>query len=104
MKKLISLACGAAAIALLAGCASDGGYYGYNGVAAVGYDGYYDDFYGPIDDGYWGVDGGYYYRHGREWRRDSGNHFRHEAGQGFHPMHGSGRGGTHTGGHDHDHH
>jgi hypothetical protein len=92
------MACGAAAIALLAGCATGDGY-GYNGVAAVGYDGYYDDFYGPVDDGYWGVDGGYYYHHGREWSRDTGNHFRHEGGQGFHPMHGSGRGGAHMGGH-----
>ena len=106
MKRLILMACGAAAIALTAGCASGG--YGYGGgPVAVGYDGYYDDFYGPFDDGYWGADGGYYYHHGHEWRRDTGGHFRHDAAQGFHPVHGSGHGGGghpgggHPGGDDH---
>jgi hypothetical protein len=85
-----------AAAGLLAGCAGDyygpgaygpgPGYYGAGpgfGVA-VGYDGYYDGFYGPIYDGYWR--GGYFYwrdRRGRSFRRDNGRHFRRDPAQGF---------------------
>jgi hypothetical protein len=83
----------AAAAALLAACAEGPGYsagYGYDyPVAAVGYDGYYDDYYGPFYDGYWGADGGFYYRgsdHDR-WHKDTGQHFRHEAaGERYHPV------------------
>ena len=77
----------------LAACAGDyyGGPYGSGPIA---YDGYYDDYYGPIYDGYWGDGGVFYYRrhqHGR-FVADRGQHFRRDAGSGgaghFHPMHG----------------
>ncbi|MDQ2860247.1 MAG: hypothetical protein M3T55_05885 [Pseudomonadota bacterium] len=75
-----------AAAALLAGCAGGPGYYGGGpgyGVA-VGYDGYYDGFYGPIYDGYWRGRSFYWRdRDGGRWRRDDGRHFRHEAANGF---------------------
>ncbi len=98
MKTRIGLAALTTA-ALLAGCA--GPYYGGPGpVAAVGYDGYYDDYYGPFDDGYWGGDGGFYYRGGdHHYHRDTGNHFSHVAAAGMHPIHGHGpAGGAHGGG------
>jgi hypothetical protein len=87
MKRLISMACGAAAIALMAGCAT-----GYGGTTvAVGYDGYYDDYYGPFVDGYWGNDGGFYYMdNGGHRHRDTGGHFRHDSAPGFHTVHGAG--------------
>ena len=81
---------------LLSGCAGTyfgggGGYGGPGAVAAVGYDGYYDDFYGPFNDGYWGGDGGYYYRgQDNQYHRDTGNHFSRVATQGMHPVHGHG--------------
>ncbi len=78
----------ASALALLAGCASGPGYYGpgygAGGGIAVGYDGFYDGYYGPIYDGYW--------RGGRFWwrdrgdhpfRRDDASHFRRRPAQGF---------------------
>jgi hypothetical protein len=81
----------------LAGCA--GGYYGGPaGPGPIAYDGYYDDYYGPIHDGYWGDGDVFYYRTSDRghWRHDAGGHFRHDAGSGpapgghaFHPMHGS---------------
>ena len=100
MKTLAAIALAAATAFSVTACADMNDHHDHYAAGAY-IDGYYDDFYGPVDDGYWGVDGGYYYRHGHEWSRDTGSHFRHEAGQGFHPMHGSGRGGTHAGGHDH---
>ena len=77
------------AAGLLAGCAGGPGYYGGGpGVrVAVGYDGYYDGFYGPISDGYWR--GNVFYWRDREdhrFRRDDGRHFRREAAQGFQHM------------------
>jgi hypothetical protein len=55
----------------------------------VAYDGYYDDFYGAIYDGYWGDEGFYYSkRMGEPFLVDHGNHFRREAGPGFHAFHG----------------
>jgi len=71
---------------LLAGCAGGPGYYGGGpGVrVAVGYDGYYDGFYGPIYDGYWR--GGYFYWRDRDdhpFRRDDARHFRRRAAPGF---------------------
>jgi hypothetical protein len=87
----------AAAIALpslaLGACAT-----GYGEVYAggpYGYDGYYDDFYGPIYDGYWGSDGFFYYRSGhgdRHFRRGDTSHFvrgNAQPGGHFHEMHGS---------------
>jgi len=101
MRKLIL--CAGAAL-MLASCAGPG-YVGGGGVA---YDGFYDDYYGPIYDGYWGDGGVFFYRshpHGH-YVRDRGGHFRHEASNGYHPMHVTGpvvrgRGGRHRPGHDH---
>lgn len=78
-----------AAVGLLAGCASGPGYYGPGPVVAVGYDGYYDGFYGPIYDGYW--KGGYFYWRDRDdhpFRRDDARHFRREAKEGFNRIQG----------------
>ncbi len=89
MKTVSLLACGAVAAALLGGCASG---YG-EGATSVGfgYDGFYDDYYGPFNNGYWDHDNFFYADgHGR-WQRDSGNHFRHDAAPGFHSFHGMGR-------------
>ena len=85
MKAIQILACGAAATTLLAGCASGG--YGER-VTAVGYDGFYDDFYGPFNGGYWDNDGFFYYRDGRGFHRDAARHFRRDAAPGFHEFHG----------------
>lgn len=87
---LIALSFGAACIGLSA-CADD--YYGPHRYAyehgPVGYDGYYDNFYGPVYDGYWGDDGFYYSTgDGRPYVRDDGGHFRHEGGSGFVEFHG----------------
>src|SRR5579883_3241527 len=91
MKRLFFLSA-TVATALLAGCAdTEGGYYhASGGVSAVGYDGFYDDYYGPFYDGYWAPDGFFYYSLGarRPFLRDEGHHFRHEAGDGFHAIHG----------------
>ncbi|WP_019832960.1 hypothetical protein [Sphingomonas sp. PR090111-T3T-6A] len=78
----------------LAACAGDyyGGPYGSGPIA---YDGFYDDYYGPIHDGYWGDGGVFYYRRHQNGRfvADRSGHFRHDAGSGgpghFHPMHGN---------------
>jgi hypothetical protein len=101
-KLLIALA----ATLPLAACA---GYYGGPVGPGVAYDGYYDDYYGPINDGYWGDGDVFYYRnhaHGR-YVADRSGHFRHDmgapgnpggpgpggpGGHGFHPMHGMGPG------------
>ena len=94
MKKLATI-CASLAAVTLASCA---GGYGYGtGVYAGGayaYDGYYDDFYGPIHDGYWGDDGFFYFRGSpgdRRFRRGDAAHFRRgpAAGANFHPMRGS---------------
>ena len=81
----------AAAAGLLCGCAGSYGvgYYGPPG-DAVAYDGYYDDYYGPIYDGYWGNDGFYYRGHaGDKFQRDNSQHFRREAAQGYHHIGGT---------------
>jgi hypothetical protein len=78
---------GAGAALMLAGCASAD--YGGGGGGMVGYDGFYDNYYGPIDAGYWGDGDVFFYRahaHGH-FIRDTGGHFRHEAMTGFNPMH-----------------
>ncbi|MGA0600241.1 hypothetical protein ACO2Q3_05990 [Caulobacter sp. KR2-114] len=115
MKTLIlTLAAGAAALSLGA-CATDEGYghRAYYG-GAVGYDGFYDDAYGPFYDGYWGGDGFFYYSDaaGHPFRRDDAHHFRHDQAGGYHAVHGSGHAGPgdggrhrdHDGDHDHDGH
>jgi hypothetical protein len=99
--KITALLVAVAATALSA-CATEVAYGpgpGYP-VAAVGWDGYYDDYYGPFYDGYWGEDGGFYYRSGPHagWNKDTGGHFTKEARSGAHPVHGHGGGGG--GGHD----
>jgi len=100
---LIALAAGAATLSLGA-CAMDDNGYGHHshyGVA-VGYDGFYDDAYGPFYDGYWGNDGFFYYSNGagHPYRRDEGRHFRHDGGAGFHEVHGQ----RHDRDNDHDRH
>jgi hypothetical protein len=92
MKRLLLALAVGAACAGMAACADD--YYGGGGGIAyanhpIGYDGYYDDFYGPFYDGYWG-DGGFWYSTGPSvaFTLDRGNHFRHDGGAGFHRFHG----------------
>ncbi|HTJ65659.1 MAG TPA: hypothetical protein VL899_17800 [Alphaproteobacteria bacterium] len=81
---------------LLAGCAPAA--YGPPpavGVGvAVGYDGFYDDYYGPFYDGYWARDNFFYYSRGPglPYRRDYNRHFRRNAWNGFHPIRGHGPG------------
>jgi hypothetical protein len=78
----------AVAVALLCGCATGPGWYG--GGDVVAYDGYYDDYYGPIYDGYWGNDGFYYRSHaGEAFHRDDAQHFRRESSTGFHHVNGN---------------
>ena len=97
-RKLLVALAGVALALPLAGCVSDGYYEGPVGPGPIAYDGYYDDYYGPIYDGYWDGGGAFYYRtseHGH-WRHDAAGHFRQDMGSGpmsgghaFHPMHGS---------------
>ncbi len=104
MKLLMTGLC-VSGVLLLAACADTsgpGGYaYGYGG-GPVGYDGYYDDAYGPFYDGYWAGDGYFYYRSGENgrYRRDDGHHFHHDAGAGMHAVQGH----PHTQGSGGDHH
>ncbi len=88
MNKLIAIACAATAIMLTEGCATHGNAVALGVEAPYAdypYDGFYDGFYGPYFDGYWGADGFFYYSDGRGgFRRDDGQHFRHEAADGFH--------------------
>ncbi|GAA0337232.1 hypothetical protein GCM10009087_54560 [Sphingomonas oligophenolica] len=92
-KNLLVALCTLSALPL--GACADG--YGYGGVSAgipYAYNGYYDDFYGPVYDGYWGDDGGFYYRstaHDRRYRRGDSAHFSHGARPDghFHEMRGS---------------
>jgi hypothetical protein len=96
MKRLIIALCATIPAALVGGCADTG--YGYGADFYAGgpyaYDGYYDDFYGPIYDGYWGDDGFFYYRSGagdRHYHRGDRAHFNRESagGANFHAIHGS---------------
>jgi hypothetical protein len=94
MKRLLLALCMALPALSVAGCYDDG-YYGPGYASGpYGYDGWYDDYYGPVYDGYWGVDGYFYYRgsdHDRHFRRGDGSHFRHDQGGAghFHPMRGA---------------
>lgn len=86
MKLLITALAASAALGLAA-CESDGyydggggfsaGYYGH-GPRSVWYDGWYDNFYGPVYDGYWGPGDSFFYRTapGGIYYRDGLNHFR----------------------------
>lgn len=91
------LATGVAAF-LLCGCAEGPGYgvagfYG-SGPGDYAYNGYYDDYYGPIYDGYWRGDSFYWRdREGGPMRHDTGQHFRHDAAPGFHHVAGAFHGG-----------
>jgi hypothetical protein len=74
----------------LAACTTYGG--GRVG-ASIAYDGFYDDYYGPIYNGYWGEGDVFYYRSGHrgQYIRDDSHHFHRDmasapAGN-FHPMH-----------------
>jgi hypothetical protein len=60
------------------------------GVEPVGYDGFYDDYYGPFYNGYWGRDNYFYYSRGPGYRyaRDYDHHFRRDRWGGFHPVRG----------------
>lgn len=80
-----------AAALLLGACEDYGAGYAYGpGGEVVAYDGYYDDYYGPIYDGYWGADGFYYRTHeGEQFRHDEGQHFRREAASGYHHIGGT---------------
>jgi hypothetical protein len=88
---LITLAAGAAALAMSA-CSE--GYYGHPGYGPgpVAYDGYYDGGYGSFYDGYWADDGAFYYSdaQGHPYVRDDAHHFRHDMAQGFHGVRGQG--------------
>ncbi len=77
---------GACALALLLAAAGCADYGPHDRMAmAGGYDGYYDDFYGPYNDGYWGGDGYFYYSdHPGHFNRDEAHHFRRDAASGFH--------------------
>jgi hypothetical protein len=79
-KSLIALA----VVAGLSACAMgyEGGGYSY-------YDGYYDDFYGPVAYGYWGPDDYFYYRSPTSvvYVRDDAHHFRRDQASGWHSFH-----------------
>lgn len=111
MKRLLlALSLGAAVLGVSA-CAGAYGPDSGRGLAyydhgPIGFDGFYDDAYGPFYDGYWG-DGGFYYStgEGRPYQLDRGNHFRHDAFDGFHAFHGGMHAGAmRGGGHGDDHH
>jgi len=104
-RKIFAPLMGAAAVALLlAGCADMGGY-GHRNYAAmsIDYDGYYDNYYGPINDGYWGSDGVFWYSNarGHGYQRDDAHHVRRDSATGFSTLHGHHDGAT--GGDRHDH-
>jgi hypothetical protein len=77
----------------LAACASDYSYgYGYGDRYAY-YDGYYDDYYGPVSYGYWGPDDYFYYSTvvGGPVIRDDAQHFRRTDFEGARRFHMRGR-------------
>ena len=93
MKRLIIALCATLPALSLTAC-YDGGYYGVGYASGpYAYDGWYDDYYGPIYDGYWGNDGYFYYRnsdHVRDFRRGDQSHFRREGGgDKFHELRGT---------------
>ena len=99
----LAIGLGAACISLM-GCADDyyGGDYGprhraYYQHHPVGYEGYYDGYYGQVYDGYWGDGGAFYYStgEGRPYVVDREHHFRRDAYDGYRPF----RGGVYVGVH-----
>lgn len=92
MKHFIIALCAAVPALTVAGCYGGGGAVYSSG--SFGYNGYYDDYYGPIYDGYWGGDGAFYYRRDvREhaYRRGDRAHFAHGTAPSaqFHEIHGT---------------
>jgi hypothetical protein len=89
---LVSLAAALGAASLVGGCISfgGGGDHTHYVAAGVDYNGYYDDYYGPIADGYWGPDGVFVYAtsRGGPYRRDDDHHIQAEATPGHHNIHG----------------
>ena len=75
-------------IAAAAGLAACVGYYG-GGRGYGTYNGYYDNFYGPVPYGYWGGDGYYYYSRviNGPYVRDDAHHFRRDAARGWRHFH-----------------
>lgn len=91
MSKSLVFGTAAAALTMLAGCASDySGYNGYGYTVAAGYGVpvYYDGFYGPYWNGYWTPDGHFQFAlgPGRLYRPDYGGHFSNVASVGFRRM------------------
>ena len=74
-------------LASLAACSTEV----VNTGVAGSYEGYYDDYYGPISDGYWGPDGYFYFSvgQGHPFQRDAEGHIRRTPATGFHHFHGS---------------
>jgi hypothetical protein len=97
-RSIVALGFALAALPLTA-CVDDGYGRGRIGIGvAYTYDGYYDEYYGPIHDGYWGTNGRFYYRRSereRGYRQGGRDHFRrggdvHPGGR-FRPMQGTTR-------------
>ncbi len=107
-KRFGPVALAAGLCVMLAGCAYREGPPGPYAGGPSYYDGYYDDYYGPVEEGFWGPDGYFYYGdHDHNFHRGEPAHFRRDAAQGFHPFHlaggrpggGAARGGGEGGGH-----
>ena len=88
------LALGATGIAACSSYYGDGYYAGgnypsryYGGYGY--YDGYYDDFYGPVSYGYWGPDNYFYYSttFSGPYIRDDARHFRRDRAEGWRQFH-----------------
>jgi hypothetical protein len=87
MRALATFVCAAGMGVLAAGCAARTDGYGYVANGPY-YDGYYDDYYGPVEEGFWGPDGYFYYGdHDHNFHRGEPAHFRREAAPGFHSFH-----------------
>ena len=95
MKRILPLIGIGLAATALAACNEGYGYdAGYTVGTPYAYDGYYDNYYGPIYDGYWGNDNYFYYRssdHDRDFHRGDREHFNRSQAMGgnWHAMHGN---------------
>jgi len=89
LKTLAAMTVAAATALSLTACADMYGHHDRYAYGANSYaDGYYDDFYGPIDTGYWGDDGAFMYRGtDQQFHRDDAGHFRKDSATGYHTMH-----------------
>lgn len=76
VKRLIPAAALFLSLGALAGCETYGGTYS---------EGYYDNYYGPVNRGYWADDGYFYYRTHRDrvYIRDESRHFRRDHHDGY---------------------